>query len=69
MTTCRTCEVCHNQFHHDEKYDADYCDPCDEWKDKKCSDADCYFCPTRPDRPSQVTRQTPGGVCRGFRVT
>jgi hypothetical protein len=48
------CEVCGNQNHRNEKHDAYFCDPCDEWKEKGCSDPDCEFCVDRPERPSQV---------------
>ncbi len=38
----------------DEKHDAYFCKACDEWIEKKCSDKTCEFCPTRPDKPSEV---------------
>lgn len=37
-----------------KKYDAYFCAECDEWIEKKCGDATCDFCPTRPDKPSEV---------------
>jgi len=46
------CEVCNNQVHLNIKFDAEYCDPCDEWKAKKCKDETCRYCRDRPKRPS-----------------
>lgn len=37
-----------------ERYDAYFCQPCDRWLEEKCGDANCWFCPRRPDRPSGV---------------
>lgn len=48
------CDKCENKETLFEKYDAWACLHCDEWKEKKCKDPDCYFCPNRPDRPSEA---------------
>jgi len=48
------CEVCGNQCHYSEKHDAYFCDPCDEWKEKRCTTDSCTECTTRPERPSQI---------------
>lgn len=53
-----SCEVCGNQNHRNEKHDAYYCDPCDEWKEKTCRDDMCLECTTRPARPSMVVEET-----------
>lgn len=36
------------------KHDAYYCESCDAWLETKCTDPDCEFCYTRPERPSEV---------------
>lgn len=33
-------------------HDVYFCEACDVWLEKVCSDPDCEFCPTRPQRPS-----------------
>ena len=48
------CKVCKAITKHNERYDAYYCQHCDEWNEVKCSDPDCYFCPERPAKPSQA---------------
>lgn len=36
-----------------EAVDSWGCIKCDEWKEDKCKDADCEFCTTRKDKPSE----------------
>lgn len=38
---------------YDERYDADYCPKCNEWLEKQCSDSDCFYCRSRPERPTK----------------
>ncbi len=33
------------------RYDAACCPTCNEWREEKCSDPECMFCPGRPDLP------------------
>lgn len=35
-----------------ERYDAYYCIQCYVWIEERCSDESCYYCSSRPDRPS-----------------
>ena len=46
------CSVCGNHHHFSSRRGAYFCDPCDEWVEKKCSDDECYYCKGRPTRPS-----------------
>ncbi len=39
-----------------EKYDAYYCEECNEWTEPKCNSDNCEFCPSRPDKPKSVTK-------------
>ena len=42
----------HGQLAYFSPFDAKGCIECDEWREEKCGDPDCRFCPARPDRPS-----------------
>lgn len=37
-------------------YDSYFCTKCDVWLSDKCSDEECFFCPTRPERPSLLKK-------------
>lgn len=49
---------CGVQLKYNERFDADYCEPCDEWIHPPCgstSHRDCPFeCWKRPDKPSML---------------
>ena len=49
-----SCNICGNWFHYDTNFDAYFCDPCDEWVSKKCTDTEFRHCDRRPPRPSHV---------------
>jgi hypothetical protein len=34
-----------------ERYDAQFCPECNEWRQSRCGDRNCYYCPGRPERP------------------
>lgn len=48
------CEECGAEMISCEEYDTYYCSSCDTWGEEKCEDEYCPFCPTRPDKPSQL---------------
>jgi hypothetical protein len=48
------CEKCDSEIKYSMKYDAYYCELCNNWCEPKCGDAECEFCSTRPEKPSQV---------------
>ena len=45
------CEECGGQIVYHMRWDAACCPSCNEWKEEKCSDPDCMFCPNRPESP------------------
>lgn len=47
------CPKCDSEIQYSNKYDAFYCELCNEWLDPKCEDPKCEFCSTRPNKPSQ----------------
>lgn len=47
----KECMVCGAEELYYKRWDAYFCPECNEWKEKKCSDLECWFCPHRPDRP------------------
>lgn len=52
MAAERACPVCGNHHHFSSRRDSCFCEPCDEWAEKKCSDGECVYCKDRPTRPS-----------------
>lgn len=48
------CEECGKILKRNPVYDAYFCSSCDTWAEKKCDDENCYFCPGRPDKPSEA---------------
>lgn len=44
----------HKNCSYSEKYDAEYCEECDEWMERVCCDEDCSFCKNRPSKPSKM---------------
>jgi hypothetical protein len=44
--------VCTKQY--SEKYDTYFCGECNKWLEEKCTDPDCQYCTTRPEKPGQV---------------
>lgn len=45
------CSVCRKNLVYYDKFDADFCPSCNEWKQEKCSDMNCHHCSTRPTKP------------------
>jgi hypothetical protein len=45
---------CGSERQYNQQYDCYYCELCNEWLEKKCTDPTCEFCTTRPEKPSQV---------------
>lgn len=54
LDSIHICKKCNQKTLYNEKYDADYCDKCDEWIDKECNDLMCSYCISRPSKPSRV---------------
>lgn len=48
----KPCITCNSYYHYNERFDSYYCPRCNEWKEKKCSDKDCFYCNERPEMPS-----------------
>ncbi|MFE8700456.1 hypothetical protein ACFYKX_07515 [Cytobacillus sp. FJAT-54145] len=46
--TCSNCQA--NLIYYDE-FDAYFCAYCNEWKESKCEDPTCFYCPNRPNKP------------------
>ncbi len=57
-----TCPKCNKKASYNEKYDAEFCRPCDLWISPKCTangPKECWFdCANRPDKPSQIRKKT-----------
>lgn len=49
----KKCDTCGKKFMYDMKYDSYYCVYCEEWKESKCNDTNCYVCMNRPEKPIQ----------------
>ena len=45
------CIHCGSGQGYNEQYDAYYCEPCNAWMEEPCTDPDCEFCATRPEKP------------------
>ena len=45
------CPVCAGAEVYDTGYDAYFCPACNEWREGRCADAACAYCPGRPPRP------------------
>ena len=51
------CSDCRSEVIRNERYDAYFCETCDEWLEEICSDGcKCGFCKDRPEKPSQVKK-------------
>jgi predicted amidophosphoribosyltransferase len=46
------CNECQTKLKYNERYDSDYCENCNMWLDKRCTDAECFYCRDRPENPS-----------------
>ena len=53
------CTECKGPLLYFEEYDAVCCPRCNTWRDPKCSDANCSFCPRRPEKPDMGLREFP----------
>jgi len=47
----KACPKCKTIEKYSEKYDAGYCDKCNEWREKACKSPACDYCAERPERP------------------
>ncbi len=45
------CDTCSSNLIYDDKFDADLCPKCNEWKEIKCPDMNCETCRSRPSKP------------------
>lgn len=45
------CDTCGEQNLYYRRWDAQFCPACNTWKEKKCDDPECWFCPGRPEHP------------------
>jgi hypothetical protein len=50
--TPKKCEKCSTLIKYSVCYDCHFCPKCQLWLEGKCSDAECWFCPTRPEKPN-----------------
>ncbi len=48
----KICPKCQGNSSYDELFDSVYCVKCNVWLEKICSDDNCYYCRTRPEKPS-----------------
>ena len=57
-TDLKTCKEYNHELNtwYTHIFDAQYCKLCDEWLEAKCSDDNCEFCSTRPEKPSQMPK-------------
>ncbi len=47
------CSGCGSEVKYNNRYDAYYCELCNQWLEVKCNDPECEYCPERPNKPSQ----------------
>ncbi len=47
------CPYCAEKCDYNQYHDCHFCKGCDIWTEKTCDDPDCYYCPGRPEKPSQ----------------
>jgi len=45
------CDGCSCNLIYDDKFDADFCPNCNEWRDIRCPDTNCETCRNRPSKP------------------
>ena len=50
----KVCDCCKEKRQYSDRFDAYYCNSCDIWLEKKCSDKTCGFCAERPEHPSEA---------------
>jgi hypothetical protein len=48
------CPNCGSERQYNYEHDAYYCELCNIWAEPKCSNSECEFCATRPEKPSQA---------------
>lgn len=48
------CDKCGSERQYSNKYDAYYCELCNKWLERTCSDSECEYCKDRPEKPSQM---------------
>ena len=46
--------TCGSERKYFQRHDAYYCELCNKWLEPTCDDPDCWFCPDRPEKPSQI---------------
>ena len=57
--SCPSCPT--TEFYYCSDHDAFYCNTCDIWLEKQCSDEYCQDCSSRPEKPSLVVMIRNGG--------
>jgi len=45
------CDICYRRLKYNRDYDSYFCSRCNQFKERKCNDPECVYCPERPDRP------------------
>ena len=50
--TMSACSECGTALLYCDRHDAFLCPVCDAWVEGTCAEADCPYCPGRPDKPS-----------------
>lgn len=45
------CSKCGSHIVYYDDFDTYFCALCNEWKEEKCDDPTCLFCPVRPEKP------------------
>lgn len=45
------CDICGHMKIRIDYCDSDFCLACNEWKNEKCSDPNCKYCPDRSEKP------------------
>jgi hypothetical protein len=44
---------CEDTKTYSEKYDAHYCETCNQWLEDICNDRECFYCNNRPLTPKE----------------
>lgn len=50
----RHCNMCKSHLVFYDDFDAYFCPKCNNWMESKCTDSECEFCSSRPDRPLAI---------------
>ncbi len=47
----KPCPTCSKATAYYDRFDAFFCDYCNNWLDSNCGDSTCEYCKNRPDKP------------------